>query len=344
MRVTDSLLDSRGEQKLYSVLATTFNGLSGGFVPQISFSQLFDASRAEIANLAPKDMHDPFGWYLMSDVDLTFCEGRDHRPVFSIEFDGLTKGFSRNGSFVPAPESPDPRLAAERAAKLDLKVRMAREAEYPLIVIGWDELAAVGKNEFLTIIDGLAAEILAPLIAGRRLDDGWEPEPLEVSEVSEPDPVARAAIESAWRSHSAGEEVRAEIDPFVRASKLLELELTALGELWEETTFSFEPPVTADRRDVRATVRAEQAARFVVATAEAGVGDLRTTQRSRMRNLWAPLTASAKLVPAAIRNSPDFAMTGPPIAKNVTKRVARYLALLDLLDQATSSGDDPRAA
>jgi hypothetical protein len=141
MHVAQSLLASPGEEKLFSRLNATFAGLDGAWVTQTTFSELIKAERKEVLALAG-GLRDPFGWYLQTSVDLTFVLEHAQRPIFSIEFDGLGKGFSRDGIYLSGRPDPDP----HRSQKLALKVRMAEDANYPLIVIGPDELQPVSTT------------------------------------------------------------------------------------------------------------------------------------------------------------------------------------------------------
>src|SRR3954453_8019373 len=108
MRVAESLLASRGEHKLYSSLEATFAGLDGRWSTQVSFSDLIVADRNEIHALAG-GLQDPYGWYLQTSVDLTYVRASSQRPLFSIEYDGLGRGFSHDGTYLTGLPDPDPR-------------------------------------------------------------------------------------------------------------------------------------------------------------------------------------------------------------------------------------------
>lgn len=335
MRVVDSLLVSPGEERLHSSLRQSFAGLAevdGEFAAQTTFSELLEASRAEVLQHAAGSLRDPYGWYLQTSVDLTFCVGASKTPLFSIEFDGMTNGFSRAGEFVKrgGASARAARTASDpyRAAKLSVKLRMAAAAGYPLVVLGWDEIQPVATNEALTIADGVAAELLAPGLIEQKM--------ISLAAEQGTDLSALPAEDADWIAWRAEQLVRDAVDPFRRASQTMLADLGAAPA--ESLTMRFGPGPVSESQSIRATRRAQQDAAYVESTARLRHGGVDGTGTARSRNLWLPLDErELSGIPRWIRDSPNVAITGEPIAENLTRNVARYLALLDLWEHATAS-------
>jgi hypothetical protein len=89
------------------------------------------------------------------DYVLTTPEGQ---PLLAVEFDGLGHGYSQDGRYVQsAPVRRDP----SREWKLSLKVRIADEVHFPLMVISYDEKTELDPATGLTLAHGLIGEYLA---------------------------------------------------------------------------------------------------------------------------------------------------------------------------------------
>lgn len=148
MSVRRTIFDSHSERELFVAIDSHWS--SRGFVlyPSLPFTNIFDVRQFD---LSPEEKTFLF----KTSVDYTLCT-KEGKPIVTVEFDGLCHGFSRLGRYVgvrPAP-SNDPR----RHWKLDLKVRLATEAGYPLVVVSYHEKNTVTEGSRLTIVDGRAAQ------------------------------------------------------------------------------------------------------------------------------------------------------------------------------------------
>lgn len=101
--------------------------------------------------------------YFQSSIDYTFCS-KDDKPLFSIEFDGLGKGYSRGDKYIQGSTSI---IDAYRQLKLEFKLNLAMKSGYPFIVVSYEEVAELDENETLTILDGIVGQ----LTSGRRFDE-----------------------------------------------------------------------------------------------------------------------------------------------------------------------------
>jgi hypothetical protein len=158
----------------------------------------------------------------MRSCDYTLCS-TEGEPIVSVEFDDICHGFSRAGRYVamrPVP-SNDP----HRHAKLDLKVRLATQASYPLVVVSYHEKNTVAEGTRLTIVDGIIGQVLAKRYfaaeIGQRIADAepelqrlreWEAHEViqdlvlttEVEADLEWNPLAKASSEAEYALHEAG--------------------------------------------------------------------------------------------------------------------------------------------
>lgn len=94
--------------------------------------------------------------YFQSSIDYTFCSKED-RPLFSIEFDGLGGGYSRGDRYITSESGIDKDIY--RQLKLEFKLKIAKDAGYPLVIVSFQEVSALDKDEKLTILDGIIGQI-----------------------------------------------------------------------------------------------------------------------------------------------------------------------------------------
>jgi hypothetical protein len=148
MGVRESVFGSKAERALFRSLKSQW-GNRFAIHPSLPFCQIIDIRDLRLTT-------DEQQFLFKSNVDYTLCE-EDGKPLLSIEFDGLAGGFSRRGRYVPAPGSNH----LNRARKFDLKLRVADEVRYPLVVVSSDERRTLGPGTALTIVDAIVGQILA---------------------------------------------------------------------------------------------------------------------------------------------------------------------------------------
>jgi hypothetical protein len=106
-------------------------------------------------------------YLLVAEVDYTLCSRKEgNPPILSIEFDGFTQGFSKDGRYIPTRVNADPR----RTEHLDLKVRVSTQERYPFFVVSYDEKNPIGEETQLTIVDGIIGQALANIVFHHRLN------------------------------------------------------------------------------------------------------------------------------------------------------------------------------
>jgi hypothetical protein len=125
-------------------------------------------------------------FFYSTNVDYTFADLSDP-PLFSVEFDGIGGGYSRNGEYVAVRETEDP----NRPWKMGFKLRSAQRASYPLLVVSFDEVVTLDAEDELTLLDAIIGQFLAqrdfPLIVEKLIAGERERFPAPESERPLPD-------------------------------------------------------------------------------------------------------------------------------------------------------------
>jgi hypothetical protein len=75
----------------------------------------------------------------------------------SIEFDGMGRGFSRNGEYMEISPSDD----KYRKLKFDLKLKISTQTGYPYFIVSYKETENLEPGLNLTIVDGIIGKVLA---------------------------------------------------------------------------------------------------------------------------------------------------------------------------------------
>lgn len=199
LSVRKTIFGSHNERELFASIKSCWS--EHGFVlyPSLPFASIFDITKIKVT---PEEKNFLF----KTSVDYTLCTEAG-RPVVSVEFDGICHGFSRRGRYVAL--RPPPRDDPRRSWKLDVKLRVAAEADYPLLVVSYHEKNPLSQDVHLTILDGMIGRVLAKREFGRRLQTFVDELPSEVTDEQVQDlalgleievdlhwnPIARAAAE-----------------------------------------------------------------------------------------------------------------------------------------------------
>lgn len=149
MTVRSTIFGSGSERDLYTAISSRWADRFAVY-PSLPFATLIELRALNLTNSERE-------FLLKTNVDYTICTKRDGRPLLSIEFDGLSHGFSRLGRYVQIHECDDP----AREWKLDLKVRLATAASFPFVVVSYHEKNPIGEGLQLSIVDGIIGQVLA---------------------------------------------------------------------------------------------------------------------------------------------------------------------------------------
>ena len=202
MRLSNSVFDSASERRVFRALESRW-GEVGNLYPQIPLAKLVELEASDKLTAGERN------YFFSANVDYTFCD--ESRPLFSIEFDGIGGGHSRNGVYLPKRETDDP----HRELKMGFKLRAARDAGYHMVVVSFEETEPFGDSGALTLLDSIIGQFLARREQSSRvqqlLDEAVETQDLEAMNGEErqcwfDDLLTRAEVEAEY-----------EYDPLARA-------------------------------------------------------------------------------------------------------------------------------
>ncbi len=98
---------------------------------------------------------------LKTSVDFTLTNKQKDKPILSVEFDGIGCGFNKDGVYIP--QRPTDEFDPYRKLKLDLKLRVCKEAGFPLVIVSYEEISCISQVEQMTVLDGIIGQILSRL-------------------------------------------------------------------------------------------------------------------------------------------------------------------------------------
>jgi len=111
----------------------------------------------EIFNLSTLNINQEEKEFLFkSSIDYTICNKSD-KPLMCIEFDGMCQGYSKNGKYIQIISNDT------RRKKLDLKLRIAKEDNFPFYIVSYQEKNPISENIHLTILDGIIGRTIAKI-------------------------------------------------------------------------------------------------------------------------------------------------------------------------------------
>lgn len=150
MKIKRSIFGSKPEYDLFKSLQNRWSH-EFDLWPSLPFSCIVELEQSE-PSLNGRERN----FFYNTNIDYTLCT-KGGLPILSIEFDGLGKGFSRNGEYIQVQSSRDP----YRKLKLDLKIKIAKKLNYPFYVISFEESKDLAPDINLSIVDGIIGQVLA---------------------------------------------------------------------------------------------------------------------------------------------------------------------------------------
>ena len=146
MAIKRSVFSSKGEERGFRSIERTWGERHRVF-PQFPFSALFE----------PDDsIRDKSNLFFKTSIDYVFCTS-EGVPVLAIDFDGLGKGFNKDGQYIQTEKTNDP----HRKSKFDFKIRYSEKDDFPYYIVASDEFKHLGQDLSLTIVDGIIGSVLA---------------------------------------------------------------------------------------------------------------------------------------------------------------------------------------
>jgi hypothetical protein len=183
MRRTETIFDSEAEHQLFHELEGRWSPRLR-LIPQLPLSKLVKPEASDGLSSGERR------FFYMTNVDYTFC-WPDGRPWLSVEFDGIGHGFSRSGEYVPGRNCD-----RDRAQKLAKKIRICDAANYPLLVVSFDEIEDLDeKDEPLTMLDGIVGQLLTGVRMRELLEDKFSGEAEWLAQLG---PDERDSVTSDW--------------------------------------------------------------------------------------------------------------------------------------------------
>jgi len=156
MKLRKTVFGSKTEAKLYKSLVSRWSSKLSIY-PNLPFSKIVQLDKNEFT-LEERD------YFYKTNIDFTICK-LDDQPLFSIEFDGIGHGFSRDGKYVQTCNMTDPL----RKRKMDFKLKVANKINFPFMIVSFEEIEFFDKEDSLTILDGIIGQILARKEFERRI-------------------------------------------------------------------------------------------------------------------------------------------------------------------------------
>lgn len=259
MKRKDTIFASHSESKIYESLKRQWKDYD--IYSSLPFLNIIEIGETDIKE--GRINQKEWEFLLKTSVDFTLCERPSHRPLLSIDFDGLGHGFSHFGTFPDAPQYVEtfPTKDRYRKLKFDLKLRLCHQLAYVYIIVSYKEAYPFNAELDLTILDG----IIGRLLSGKRLQELLieRKSQLETDQAEKEYHQLKKAYEKAGTKYTfrdyiqdwfVGLEVEAdfESDPIFKEAANLKGELRAKGVLKGEKWTSLEEPPAPGRTDFKA--------------------------------------------------------------------------------------------
>jgi hypothetical protein len=159
MNLRKSIFDSAHEKELFNHLESNWKN-HFKIYPQLPFTKIFNVDQLNVS-FKEKD------FILKTNIDYTICDKLD-KPLMCIEFDGWSHGYNRGGEYIQIVEDP------LRKKKLELKLKIAIEKNFPFYIIAYDEKVYFSENIHLTVIDGIIGETIAKINFKEKINEYLE--------------------------------------------------------------------------------------------------------------------------------------------------------------------------
>ena len=161
--IRKTVFGSKSELYLYKALNTMWRK-SFLLFPSLPFANIFNIEKIDLTR-GEKE------FLFKTSIDFTLCDKKTYEPVLSIDFDGIGRGFSRNGEYIEILPSDD----KYRKLKFDLKLKISRQTGYPYFIVSYKETENLEPDLNLTIVDGIIGKALARKHAYKTIQErAWE--------------------------------------------------------------------------------------------------------------------------------------------------------------------------
>ena len=158
MKIRETVFGSQSERSVYQALRRQWKDYD--IYSSLPFLNIVEVGEADVkaGKLKPRE----WDFLKKTSIDFTLCERPTHRPLLSIDFDGLGHGFSHfTGLEGPEYIETFPAKDPYRKLKFDLKLRLCYGLAYHYLVVSCEEAYPFEEDLGLTIVDGVIGRILS---------------------------------------------------------------------------------------------------------------------------------------------------------------------------------------
>ena len=92
MSVRKTIFDSYNERELFTSIESQWSERGFVLYPSLPFANIFDVTKLDVTS-------EERSFLFKTSIDYTLCT-KDGQPILSVEFDGISHGFSRHGEYV----------------------------------------------------------------------------------------------------------------------------------------------------------------------------------------------------------------------------------------------------
>lgn len=190
------------------------------------FSRIVEIQREELTE-------KKWNFYLKASVDFVLADSL-HRPALAIEFDGLGGGYSSGQNYVIGRRvQEDP----HRELKTNFKLELCYAVGLPLIVIAFEEIKELVKDELLTIVASMVGKHIASREYRATIKE-WDRQGKGEGKTFE---------EMLWDDSVLRTELAFRYDPFLSRSEQTWSDFQSLGATWTMSSLTQPDPFTAMR-------------------------------------------------------------------------------------------------
>jgi hypothetical protein len=144
-----SIFDSESEKRVFHSLASTWSGdyLVSDHVPVRNV-----LGWDQIKSLGLPDKETRF--LLSAEFDFVVCTKDEGEPLVAIEFDGYSRGFSKDGQFLSSLATD------ERTHRFNTKLAACEHFSMPMVIVSYQESSG-STTDTLTVLDAIIGSVIA---------------------------------------------------------------------------------------------------------------------------------------------------------------------------------------
>lgn len=146
-----SIFDSQSERRVFHELKSTW-GSDYYISAPVPVRNVLGWEQIKALDLPDKDTR----YLLSADFDFVVCTKNDGVPLIAVEFDGFTRGYSRNAQHVSTLADE------ERRHKFNAKLQACEFYGMPMVIVSNEE-AFWGDSDMFTALDALVGSVISSM-------------------------------------------------------------------------------------------------------------------------------------------------------------------------------------